>query len=132
VEVLCDGTASVASIPDIVERAPGDVVPIFVVVEVASDTMVDGLRGVTVLELVREVTATIIALLLERFSDEEVDLVSRVVSAVPRPAGSGMVLVSFTVELLAGVPVVLEEIASSGREESFVDLLDRLERASII
>jgi len=54
------------------------------------------------------------------------------VSAVPRPAGSGMVLVSFTVELLAGVPVVLEEIASSGREESFVDLLDRLERASII
>jgi len=56
------------------------------------------------------------------------DLVSRVVSAVPRPAAGGMVLV----ELVAGMSVVLEEIVSSGREERFVDLLDRLERASII
>lgn len=60
VKVLCDVTASVAPIPDSVERAPGDIVSIFVIVEVASDTMVDGLRAAVVVELIREVTETLL------------------------------------------------------------------------
>ena len=133
-KVLCDVAASVEPVPDTVERepVPGDVVATVIVVEAASDAMVERISGAIVVELICEVTGTIIGLLLEAFSDMDTELVSRVVLTVPRPNTAVIVLVPDMVELDAGMSVVLDEPLSWGSEEKFVDVLERLERAARI